>query len=275
MIEVGYYDLLGQTILVRAAEPVASLLADAMADLVVPKRRRSRVLTVKHSDAGQWSVAWPREQRYAGPDIDVAFYDVFGALNEAAARSNAERGDVGLHGGAVEIDGSAIAVVGHSGAGKSTLTAALVLAGGGFIADELASVSAQLGDDLERLQVRPFHRPIGIRVGAAEAIGLDIPSGPYEHTYPLRATSIGRLAQATPLGCIAFVERDPLQPPEVRTIRPPDALHRLSNQTLGAFGLEREMFRRLETIVRNVPAVVLRYGDVDDGVAMAHEALRQ
>ena len=75
-----------------------------------------------------------------------------------------------LHGGAVDINGSAIAVVGHSGAGKSTFTAAMTRAGHRYLADEVVAV-----DDSG--SVLAFHRPIGLRRGGAEQMGSRRPGG--------------------------------------------------------------------------------------------------
>ena len=51
------------------------------------------------------------------------------------------------------------------------------------------------------------------------------------------------------------------------------ALHRLSNQTLGTWGLERETFRRLEEVVNKVTAVVIGFDVITDGIDAAERAM--
>lgn len=275
MIRLGSFDLLGHVVRIQSSAPLAEHLTDALADLSCADRRRSPMLTVEAFADDSWSVSWPDEQRYDGPDKAVAFYDVFGALNEAAARHAASTGRVGLHGGAVRIGATGVAVVGHSGAGKSTLTAGLVQAGHGFIADELAAVSVATGTSMDSAalaSVHPFHRPIGLRSGGAEALGILVADGPFGYTFPLPAGTIGTLAGAVPLGLVVFVERDPLAPPQTEEVSPAHALHRLSNHTLGTWGMERETFPKLDQLVRTVPAVTVRYGTIEEGVALVERA---
>ncbi len=272
MIRLGSFDLAGHVVSIRASAPLAGHLAAALGDLACSGRRRGPTLTVERFGTGHWSVSWRREQRYEGPDEDVAFYDTFGALNEVTARAVGGRGDVAVHGGSVSVAGRAVAVVGPSGAGKSTLTAALVQAGHGYIADEL-TVIAVADDTAGESMVRSYHRPIGLRTGGADLIGVEIPAGPFEYTFPLRASTIGSLATSAPLGMICFIERDPLQPPAATSLSAAAALHRLSNQTLGAWGLERPTFRRLEMLVRSVPAITIRYDDIADGVGLIEQNL--
>jgi hypothetical protein len=217
VIRLGSFDLLGSRVSLRASAPLAEPLREGLADLSCRSVRRAPMLTVERFVDGDWSVAWRNEQRYSGPDESVAFYDVFGAFNEVAARQVASDGGVGLHGGTVAIDGRALALVGHSGSGKSTLTAALVSAGHGFVADEVSAVSAP---DARNPVVSTFHRPIGLRRGGAAALGIEIPSGPFDQTFPLRAGSVGRLSGPAPLEVIAFVERGDVAEPTVEPISP-------------------------------------------------------
>ncbi len=276
VIRLGSFDLLGHVVRIRSSAPLAERLTAALADLSCGDRRRAPMLTVERFADGSWSVAWPEEQRYHGRDEAVAFSDVFGALNEAAARYATSIGRVSLHGGAVRIGAIGVAVVGHSGAGKSTLTAGLVQAGHGFIADELAAVSPAGADSKESpgaATVHPFHRPIGLRAGGAEALGVAIVDGPFKHTFPLSVATVGTLAGATPLGLVAFIERDPSASPQTTALSPARALHRLSNHTLGTWGMERKAFPQLEQLVRAVPAVVVRYGTIEEGVALIEQAV--
>ena len=101
------------------------------------------------------------------------------AANLEAAR--AAVGCVPLHAASIDTPAGVIALAGQSHAGKSTLVAAAVLAGYGYVADEITAVSPS------DLSVRPFHRPIGLRRGGASAVGVDYPDTPdgrYDIVYP-------------------------------------------------------------------------------------------
>ena len=193
MIRLGSFDLLGRVVSVRASTRLAEPLASALAGLSCRAARRAPLLTVERFANGDWSVAWRHEQRYRGPDEGVAFYDVLGAFNDVAARHVAADGRVCLHGGSVDVVGRVLSLVGHSGAGKSTLTAALVQAGHGFVADEVTAIADPSGGDLT---VSSFHRPIGLRSDGAVLLGIGVPPGPFEHTFPLDA-NIDRIARRT------------------------------------------------------------------------------
>ena len=112
-----------------------------------------------------------------------------------------------------------------------------------------------------------------MRADGAEAIGVAIPDGPFDSTYPLPAATIGALAGPAPLDLIGFVERHPGMPAGIDHVSPAQALHRLSNHTLGTWGLERETFPQLDRLVRAVPAVAIRYDTVAEGVAMVEQAV--
>ncbi len=270
MKRLGSFDLLGQVVNVRVSTPLDEPLSAALAGLSCRSNRRAPVLTVEQFADGEWSVAWRREQRYSGPDESMAFADALDAVTDAAAHHGATDGSVGLYGGAVNIEGQALALVGGSGAGKSTLTAALVQAGHGYIADGVTAVATS---GAAPPVVSPFHGPIGLRLGGAAALGLEVPVGPFDQTFPLDARSVGRQSGPTPLHAIAFVEYAAEAEPTIEPISPAFALHRLSNQTLGTWGLESETFRRLEVAVKHVESVVIRYGSIADGVALAERAM--
>ena len=185
--------------------------------------------------------------------------------NTQAAHAAVASGMVGLHGGAVDIDGRAVAVVGHSGAGKSTLTAAtLVMAGHPYLADELVAVD----DDLT---AHPFHRPIGLRPGGAAANGITIPTGPMVSAYPYRVGAGHRLSKAVELllGLIVLLHRGSPESTECRVapVAPSAALFGLCQETLGAYGLERPAFRRIDSLIRQVDVVELHYGETGEAVA--------
>jgi len=166
-------------------------------------------------------------------------------INRLAARSVATDRLV-LHAGVVSPElGRAIALCGRSGAGKSTATTAAVLAGWGFVADEVCALHP------DTFAVRPYPRPIGLRLGGAQALGLDRRQ---DDTWrpPTLVTDPPVLEQ------VVLVARRP-GPPQLQRLSPAAALEELANHTLGGDGLERHVFRRLEHLVRSVPVVVAEY----------------
>ena len=124
-------------------------------------------------------------------------------VNQRAAASLTA--EVPLHAAGVRTaGGGVIALAGTSGAGKSTLGAAAMLAGWGFLAEEIAAV------DPVSLAVRPYHRPIGLRRGGAGALGIEYPDvadGRYSDVYPWPVPVDRRVTSGTLLG-IALVHRN-------------------------------------------------------------------
>jgi hypothetical protein len=145
----------------------------------------------------------------------------------------------------------------------------MVLRGHRFLGDEVVAVSG--------LEVRPYHRPIGLRRGGASALNLPIPAGPFEVVLPLRVGSVGQLAASTPLAAVVLLRRSAEHSgvPELRPLTLAQALVVLANQTLGARGMERSMFHRLEQLVRAVPVSELHYADVDDAVGALESLLER
>ncbi len=259
MRDLGRYRAFSACFDVHADEPAASELYECLVDLRaadgIPHSISSPLLTVSH-DAATWSVAWDGWRSYHGSDLRVAIYDTLIAINLYAAGVAARDGMTVLHGGAVDIGGRAVAFVGHSGAGKSTFTAAMSRAGHGYLADEVVAV-----DDLV---VQQFHRPIGLRAGGADTIGVDLLDGVDAPVHPYRVGAHGVLGSATPLAAVVLLRRsdDRAEPPRLERIGPAQALFELTNQTLGATDLERSMFLRLDRLVRRVPVHQLHYTDL-------------
>ena len=266
---VGRLAVYDTTVLVTASPPLDVELRSSFLDLLVDIDGQPTVDDVDHrldvELAGDvWTVHWDGVASYVGPSIDLALYDSLIVLNHHAAATATASGRTVLHGGAVHIAGCAIVVVGHSGAGKSTLTAALTRAGHAYLADEVVAID----DDLV---VDAFHRPLGLRPGGLAALGLDLPAGPYDSVAPHRGGP--SLGDRCPLGLVVILRRSDAPTDVVlRDLSPPDALVELANQTLGATGRERIMFRRLDAFVRRARIAELTYFDLADAVAVLERA---
>ena len=243
---------------IDAPDPIGALFSDLFGDLTVDDDGRATDLRIVWRSEGEnsWHVALG-EGGHMGPTAAAdGLAESIIEVNSVAAASVAGDSAV-LHAGAFEVDGRAVAVTGMSGAGKSTLVAAAVLRGHGFLADEVCSIQPSTYD------VRPYYRPIGLRTHGAAAIGVPIPEhplDPFTVVYPWQVSPHGRLAGPVPLRLVALANRRP-GPVEIVTIRPAEALVRLTELTLGTDGVERAMFLRLEQLVRAIEVVTISYDD--------------
>jgi energy-coupling factor transporter ATP-binding protein EcfA2 len=266
---VGRLAVYDTTVLVSASPPLDAELRSSFVDLLIDAddeptaELRDHRLDVELA-GDVWTVRWNGVASYVGPSIDLALYDSLIVLNHHAAATATASGRTVLHGGAVDTAGRAIVVVGHSGSGKSTMTAALTRAGHAYLADEVVAID----DDLI---VHGFHRPIGLRSGGLTALGLVIPTGPYGSVSPHRGGP--ELGARCPLGLVVILRRsnDPTAA-VLRDLSPPAALLELANQTLGASGHERAMFRRLDAFVRRARIAELSYSDLADAVTTLEQA---
>jgi hypothetical protein len=254
VVRVGVYGACGVRAEVHAPAPVDDFLSDALADLRTPRSIRlpAPPLRVRRSPAG-FDVWW-RHQLVAW-DVDAAHAvaAVLSTLNEMAARAMAPTNLV-LHASVVDVGGAAVAFIGHSGSGKSTLTTAAVQRGHGFIADELGIVSD------EGLALA-FHRPIGLRSASAAILG--VPAMETELCaviHPVRASAIGRLADRVPLRLLVLLGPHSVDR-EARVLSPAEAMFELVNQTIGTELAEPATFRRIDRLVRRVPATRLPRAD--------------
>ena len=269
MRDLGRYQAFSACFDVHADEPAASELYEYLTDIRATGGIRppsdAPLLSVHH-DAGTWAVAWDGWHRYQGADLRLAIYDTLIAINLYAAGVAARDGMTVLHGGAVDIGGRAVAFVGHSGAGKSTFTAAMSRAGHAYLADEVVAIDG--------LVVQPFHRPVGLRSGGADRIGVDLSDGADTPVHPYRVGANGVLGGATPLAAVVLLRRSDnrTEPPRLERIGQAQALFELANQTLGATDLERSMFHRLDRLVRQAPVHQLHYTDLIAAIGLV-EAL--
>lgn len=245
--------VLDTSVRVVAPEPIVALFTELFADVIGPAAHDEPTEIVWSAEGALWKVSVTGGS--AVTDVAGGLADSIVSINRCAAASVAATHTV-LHAGAFKVNGHAIAVTGVSGAGKSTLTAAALLGGHGYLADEVTAIGPNR-------MVRPYYRPIGLRALGAASIGVEIPQHPldaFSEVYPLRASEHGRLADPAALRLVAFVQRRP-GPVEIATVSASDALVRLTSLSLGTDGLERSMFRRLDRLVREVEVVTVSFDD--------------
>lgn len=205
---------------------------------------------------GEWLVALGEGGSTAGASTSLALAETITEINRHAARSVAAD-HVIVHAGSFRVGGHTVAVTGASGAGKSTLVAAAALRALPYVGDEVCAI------DPATREVLPFLRPIGLREGGAAAIGVTIPEhpfDPYREVYPWQPPDATHDHGLAPLRLIALVERR-TGPVEIAPVRPAEALVRLTELSLAASQIEREAFRRLDHLVRDVPMVMIAHDD--------------
>jgi hypothetical protein len=253
-----------------APEPLRSVFAHALEPLSVdsgtsvPPRECGHI-TVAEATDGRWTFTSERAEP-SPMALGSLVARVLEYVNQRAAASLTF--EVPLHAAGVRTaGGGVIALAGSSGAGKSTLGAAAMLAGWGFLAEEIAAV------DPVSLAVRPYHRPIGLRRGGAGALGIEYPEfddGRYSDVYPWPVPTDRRAHDGTLLG-IALVHRNDTDV-AITEVGQARALAELVEHTVvpddervaAVFGL-------LDSLVRRVPIVRLAYDTPADGVGLLDE----
>jgi hypothetical protein len=195
-----------------------------------------------------------------GPDLHAVLHQ----LSLEAARS--ATGLVPLHAAAVERDGRVVALAGPSGSGKSTLCAAAVHGGYRYVADEVLAV------DPSSLEVRVFHRPIGLRRGGADLLGVEHDldrEGCVDSVHPWMPEP-AQLSGGGTLTAIGIVSRT-FGAVALEPISPPAALAVLAQHTVIPDDDLADAFSGLTSIVRAVPVSRLHYDTLADGVCLIGE----
>lgn len=192
---------------------------------------------------------------------------VLEVINQRAASSLSH--EVPLHAATVASPtGGLIALAGPSGAGKSTLGLAATRFGWLAHAEEISAV------DPTTLEVRPYHRPIGLRRGGADLLGISYPASPddgsrpdiYQDVYPFPVDPEHRSNQGQLLG-IAIIQRS-ISAPAVTTRRPAQALAEIMEHVVVPDDDRVPIvFRDIENIVRRIPVVRLNPGTPVEGIA--------
>lgn len=187
----------------------------------------------------------------------------FHAADTHAAAEAVRNGRVPMHAAAIEISRTAVALAGESGSGKSTLCAAAVLSGHRFIADEITAVSPT-----DRT-VAPYHRPIGLRSGGSDALGLAFPDdrrGIPGAVHPFPVDDPASRSDGGTLALIVLVRWHPGQGCTIADVEPAAALAELSQHIVVDDDAIEMAFHGLALLVRTVPIRRLTYDDPFEGV---------
>lgn len=261
------FDVTAPAELARVLDGVLAPLADPSATARVAGQPIERIEVVERA-AGTYlvSVDGVRASEAQQPARLVA--GLLEHVNRRAAGSVTE--GIPVHGGAVfdPASGGTVVLAGPSGSGKSTLSAAAVMRGWGFVAEEVAVV------DGTTQVVRPFRRPIGLRRAGAAAIGLDYPDDRwFEEVHPW-AVPRERWADGAPLVGIAIVSRGDGVDTRVVRLAPAEALEALiGNVVVPDDARLAPVFRRLDRVVRRMPVVRIEFDRPADGVACLDDLL--
>lgn len=224
-------------------------------------------------DGSSWVLTMTGRRESGRPAFVVA--RLIEVLNLRMAAAVGDR--VALHAASIETSAGVVVLAGVSGAGKSTLAAAAVLAGYGYVADEISAVA--VGDTCE---AAAFHRPIGLRRGGAEAIGVTIPAtddGRFDMVYPWNPPDGTWLSLGGQVAAVAIVSRidssSALPTDTAVMLAPADAFARLMQHTVvpdvdseradGTPDLS-DTFRRVRQLVDRVPVFDLVYSTPADGL---------
>ena len=192
----------------------------------------------------------------AGDDAGARNAFLLGSVLAACLK---QRGILTLHASAVATDAGAVLFAGHSGAGKSTLLAALVERGYSMLADDVTGIVPDGGGAPVALPAFPCVR---LWSDALETLGWQgrvreqVRGGMEKYQAP-----VGRFAGAPlPVRAIVVLTRHNREDIEIETVPPVTAFERLARrvyrkQYSRGFGQEREQFRAVAALAREVPVV--------------------
>jgi hypothetical protein len=219
----------------------------------------------------------PVEERYriylddegllAAPDAEVVARYVVWHVNHALIRASSDH--VLVHAAGATSGGRALALPGEMNAGKTTLVAGLVMAGFGFLTDEIVALNMDTG------LIDPYPRPLNIGSGSWEVLAELRPADRDEaepiprdmwHVDPstIRPDAV---AESAPLG---FVMAPRFEKGTITRLEPlsrPEAVELLHRNTFNRHRLGSAGIRALISAVRQAQCSRLISGDLASAVA--------
>ena len=186
-----------------------------------------------------------------------------------------QRGRCVLHASVVEIEGVAVALMGHVGAGKSSLAGTLYTRGHRVLADDNAAILVSSG----RPSVTPAYPYVKLFPAIASLLGFHNGSLRALHSsQPKMAGAVGNgfTAAPSPLARIYLLGRN--HQPEIRQLSPLEAMLELIRNAVptrwGHAGDARQL-ERCGAVARQVPMFTLRTFTDLDGLPEVARALEQ
>jgi hypothetical protein len=203
----------------------------------------------------------------AAPDAEVVARYVVWHVNHALIRASSDH--VLVHAAGATSGGRALALPGEMNAGKTTLVAGLVMAGFGFLTDEIVALNMDTG------LIDPYPRPLNIGSGSWEVLAELRPADRDEaepiprdmwHVDPstIRPDAV---AESAPLG---FVMAPRFEKGTITRLEPlsrPEAVELLHRNTFNRHRLGSAGIRALISAVRQAQCSRLISGDLASAVA--------
>lgn len=195
----------------------------------------------------------------AGDDAGARNAFLLGSVFAACLK---QRGILTLHASAIATDAGAVLFAGHSGIGKSTLLAALVERGYPMLADDVTGIVPDGGGPPLALPAFPCVR---LWSDAVELLGWQgrtrerVREGIEKYQAP-----VTRFREAPlPVRAVVVLTRHNRDDVEIETAPPVTAFERLARRVYRkryarGLGREREQFRALAALAREVPVVQVR-----------------
>ena len=261
----------GQTVTVCYPAELDEIVSFLFSDFTVEADKSpERTVTVTHdTEKGGYSVAAHEYQALScSGNAELAsllLNAVTGQLIEANSTGAV------LHSAAVQINDKGITLPGTRGVGKSILTAWLLARGFQYLTDELIHVPA------DSLSLQALIRPLNMKIAGLQPLATFFPVEKYRDRFledeqtllvPYEIIATGPAVAETDLSLIVFPYFRQGEKISLEALTPAKTGIRLMNSLVNARNLEQHGFRQIAAISRQVPALSLTYGDINqlDGV---------
>jgi hypothetical protein len=258
------------------AAPVERLLEERFPGDAAPARSIDRLPGIGYRlHARHFGIALVSEDgaqvRCAPPDDDPWSWQRF-LVGRILPWAAVLRGREVFHAAAVSVGGRAIALVGSSGVGKSSLTARLVLAGAGFLGDDVLAID---GDDAVP-RAHPGAGLVSVRDAERDVLGDDLlrlgrvlgASGGKSYV------AVARDDEPRPLQAMYFLRATPGDEPAVAPLEHPDWRLLVGNTFVEGVRTPGRLRRQFELCAELAASVPLFRVDASRGAGAAGVAER-